>query len=229
MFESPILNLTMELLLGFVGLLIAVKIIGKRQVHQVSPFDFVSAVVLGELLGNAIYNDETNIFHIFYALALWTALLFLIEKISQKSSKFRVLVEGTPKLIIKKGMIDYDVLKKERLDFYELLSLLRDKDAFSVREVEYAIIEPSGIVTVIKKPSYSTVTKRDLNAKLEAVSLTLPLILEGQIQEENLKATGHNQNWLVKSIKEENIKSIKNVLYAEWSKEDGFFIQKKKD
>jgi len=228
MFESSILNLTLELLLGFIGLLIAVKIIGKRQVNQLSPFDFISAVVLGELLGNALYSDETTLFHIFYALAVWTFLLAIIEKIVQKSSKFRNLVEGTPKLIIKNGLIDYDVLKKEKLDFIELLTQLRDKDTFSIREVKYAIIEPSGIITVLKKAEYNNVVKRDLHIDSVSSSLSIPIILEGKIQANNLKATGNDENWLMTNLNEKNINGIESVVYAEWSEEEGFYIQESK-
>ena len=227
MFESTYANLTLELFLGFIGLLIAVKIIGKRQVQQVSPFDFVSAVVLGELLGNAIYNDETTIFHIFYALSVWTLLLIFIEKVVQKSRKARSIIEGSPKFIIKKGIIDYDVLKKEKLDFDELISLLRGRDVFSIREVEYAIVEPNGIMTVIKKPPFETATRNDLNISLKPSSFSLPIIMDGEIEAKNLKATGHDKEWLVKKLKQNNVKKIAYVMYAEWNQTDGIYIQEK--
>lgn len=226
MIDSAIFNLTIELFFGFIGLLIAVKIIGKRQVHQVSPFDFVSAVVLGELLGNAIYSKDTTIFHIIYALALWTLLLFLIEKITQKSIKFRTIVEGTPKLVIKNGLIDYDVLKKEKLSFDELLSELRHRGAFSIREVKYAIMEPSGIITVIKKSAYTQSINSQQNAKHISSSLSLPLIMEGQILTNNLTALGHDEKWLIDIIKNQNIQSLNDILYAEFSEKEGFYYQK---
>lgn len=227
MFDSVFFHLTIELLFGFVGLLIAVKIIGKRQVQQVSPFDFVSAVVLGELLGNAIYNKETTVFHIFYGITVWTLLLLLIEKIVQKSRKARKIIEGSPKLVIKNGLIDYQVLKKEKLDFQELASLLRGNGAFSIREIEYAIIEPNGIITVIKKPPYDSVTKSDLNLSAGPPRFTLPLIIEGKIDSNNLSVTGNDENWLKQGLEQQGIESIEDVLYAEWNQVEGLYIQKK--
>jgi uncharacterized membrane protein YcaP (DUF421 family) len=223
--DSVFFHLTIELLLGFIGLLIAVKIIGKRQVQQVSPFDFVSAVVLGELLGNAIYNMETNIFHVIYGIGVWTLLLVLIEKIVQKSYKARRLIDGTPKLVIKKGQIDYQVLKKEKLDLQELTSLLRGQNTFSIREVEYAIIEPSGVITVIKKPEYQNVIKSDLSIAAPPAQVTLPLILDGKVDYNNLRASGRDENWLKKSLKKQNINSIADVVYAEWNQNNGFYAQ----
>ena len=226
MFDSVFFHLTVELLFGFIGLLIAVKIIGKRQVQQVSPFDFVSAVVLGELLGNAIYNMETTIFHVFYGIAVWTLLLLLIEKIVQKSRKARKIIEGSPKLVIKNGLIDYQVLKREKLDFEELTSLLRGRNAFSIREIEYAIIEPNGIITVIKKPAYDNVNKSDLNINTRPPQITLPLILEGKIDFNNLLVTGNDENWLKQGLQQQNIDRIEDVLYAEWNQNEGLYVQK---
>jgi len=224
-FDSVFFHLTIELLLGFIGLLIAVKIIGKRQVRQISPFDFVSAVVLGELLGNAIYNMETNILHVLYGLAVWTVLLVLIEKIVQKSTKARMVIEGSPKLVIKNGQIDYQVLKKEKLDFLELTSLLRGQNTFSIREIEYAIIEPNGVITVIKKPEYQSVVKGDLNIPAPPAQVTLPLIMDGKVEYNNLRATGNDENWLRQSLKQLSIGSFEDVLYAEWNPNDGLYAQ----
>ncbi len=225
--DSVYFQLTLELFFGFIGLLIAVKIIGKRQVQQISPFDFISAIVLGELLGNAIYSTETTVFHILYAIAVWTVLLFAIEKLVQKSRKARLIIEGSPKLIIKNGLIDYQVLKKEKLDFYELFSLLRNKGAFSVRQIEYAILEPNGVITVIKKPPFDTVSKGDLAVEAPPAVLNLPLIVEGKIESKNLDATGYDTYWLTQSLNQQNISRIDDVLYAEWNPQDGLYVQKR--
>ncbi|NLT98973.1 MAG: DUF421 domain-containing protein [Christensenellaceae bacterium] len=225
MFDSVFFHLTIELLFGFIGLLIAVKIIGKRQVRQISPFDFVSAVVLGELLGNAIYNMETNILHILYGLAVWTVLLVLIEKIVQKSTKARMMIEGSPKLVIKNGQVDYQVLKKEKLDLLELTSLLRGQNTFSIREIEYAIIEPNGVITVIKKPEYQSVVKSDMNIAAPPARITLPLILDGKVDYNNLQAAEKDVKWLEKNLKKQNISRIEDVIYAEWNQNDGFYAQ----
>jgi uncharacterized membrane protein YcaP (DUF421 family) len=224
-----ILHLTIELIFGFIALLLAVKIIGRRHVQQISPFDFISAIVMGELLGNAIYSDETTIFYIIYAIAVWALLLYIIEKLTQKSHKFRNVIEGSPILIIKKGMIDFNVLKKEKLDFTELLSLLRNKGIFSVREVEYAIVEPSGIITVIKKAPYDSVNKSDLGLQPPPSSINLPVVLDGKIDFNNLKVLGFDEEWLSQRLLEQNITSVSNVMYAEWTPSEGLYVQQRND
>ncbi len=224
---TSLLDLSIELFFGFIALLLAVKIIGRRHVQQVSPFDFISAIVMGELLGNAIY-DGTTIWHVLYAIGLWALLLYVIERITQKSCRFRNIIEGSPVLLIKKGIIDFDVLKREKLDFTELLSLLRNKDVFSVREVEYAIIEPSGVITVIKKTPYHSVSKSDLRIAGPASPLNLAVILDGKIDRDNLNQLGYDENWLKDMLLKQHIYSFEDVLYAEWDDINGLFVQQRK-
>lgn len=226
MLDSLYLSITLELTVGLIGLLISVKIIGKRQVQQITSFDFISAILLGELLGNAVFDDEATTFHVLYAIAIWTLLLYLIEKITQKNRKARGIIEGTPRFIIRKGLVDYNVLKKENLDFTELLSMLRMNNAFSIRHIDYAIIEPTGDITIIKKSDYEQVTRSDLNLKSQPSPLNLPLIIDGEIDYGNLRALGHNKKWLDHNLEYLNVKNIKDVVYAEWNIIDGFHIQR---
>jgi len=107
MIDSIYLQITVELFFGFVGLLISVRIVGNRQVQQITPFDFVSAIVLGELLGNGVYDGDVTIVEMLYGIGLWTLLLITVEKITQKSQKIRNVIQGTPKLIIVDGIIQY--------------------------------------------------------------------------------------------------------------------------
>lgn len=216
MFDSIYFHISIELLGGFISLLISIKIIGKRQMSQISPFDFISAIVLGELLGNAIYDDNVTLYQIIFASLLWTFLLFITEKITQKLNFSRKLVQSAPTFIIYEGKFDYEQLKKERLDFPEVLALLRNKDVFSIQDVDYCIFESSGNITVIKNTSSNPV-------------LTLPIILEGKIVRDNLKYTMHDEKWVFNKLHNLKIKNIKDILYAEWNEKDEIFIQKYND
>ncbi len=227
MLDSIYFHLTIKLVLGFAAMLVSVKIIGKRQFQQVSPFDFISAIVFGEFMGNAIYDNEISVLHILYSIAVWTLLIYIVEKLSQKSFGFRRVVEGSPVLIINKGQIDYQVMKKERLDFVELLSLLRDRGAYAVGEIEYAILEHNGMISIIKKPQYDQVTKGDLKVDAQPAELPLPLIIEGKVLHKNLQKTGHDENWLMNELSLSKVQHLQEVLYAEWGAAIGLHVQKK--
>lgn len=227
MFTSVYFQLTIEMFFGFIGLLIAVKIIGKRQFQQISPFDFISAIVLGEFLGNAIYDNEITILHVLYAISIWTLLVYAVEKVVLKSRRFRRAVEGSPVLLIDRGKIDYQIMKKEKLDFVELLSLIRDRGTYSISEIEYAILEHNGLITLIKKAPFDQVTKGDLNIESKPVHLPLPLIVEGEVLTSNLAKTEHDQDWLRNELRQKRIDDMHDVLYAEWSPASGLYVQHK--
>lgn len=200
MFKSSLLQLTTELIFGFLALFAITKFIGKSQMEQITPFNFVSAIVLGELLGNAIYDDNVKIWTILFAIALWGSLIVLVELVTQRFRKTRKVLEGEPAIIIRDGQIDYKVIKKEKLDVNELLSLLRQNNAFSVREIEFAILEQSGNVSVLKKASYNGPTIKDLNLPDKVVYLPVTLILDGEVLKDNLKAVGYDENWLLGQV-----------------------------
>lgn len=219
-----ILSLTIELIIGFFALLIITKVLGKKQINQITPFDFISALVLGELLGNAIYDEKINIVFILYAMVLWACLMYIVEILTQKFKGTRAFFEGKPTILIRKGQIDYRELKKERLDINELLSMLRQKDIFSVREVEYAILEPGGLISVLKKSKYESPTRQDLNLIEKPVYLSVTLIADGEILWENLEESGYDEKWLKNQIKMQGVDKIKDVFYAEWKEDEGIYV-----
>lgn len=227
MFDHFLFQITIELVLGFLALLIGVKIIGKRQIEQITPFDFVTAIVLGEILGNAIFDDNANVLHIAYAALVWSLISYIIEVITQKSRKMRNIINGKPSIIIKDGKIDYQLLKKEKIDFDELLSALRQRDVFSVREVANAFLEPSGTITVMKKSKYETPNKSDLNVDVEPNNINLALIQDGEVIKENLKILEKDETWLMNKLVKHGINTVEELIYAEWNQQEDLFFQKK--
>lgn len=219
-------HLSVELIVGFFALLFITKVLGKTQITQLTPFDFVSALVLGELIGNAIYNKEIGIKYILYAIFLWGSFIYLIEFITQIFKKSRSILEGNPAIVIRNGKIDREQLKKNKLDINQLQHLLRDKDVFSIREVEYAILEANGTVNVLRKPQYEKPTNKDLNINFKNVFLPISLIIDGEVLWDNLKQAGYDEQWLLQQLNDHSIKSVKEVLFAEWTEGESIFINK---
>lgn len=224
MLEEPIVQLTVELIAGFFALFAVTKFIRKTQINEITPFDFISAIVLGELLGNAIYDEKIKIWSVIYAVFIWGTLIYIIEWITQRFRRTRKFLEGDPAIIIRDGKINYEVIKKEKLDINELLSILRQKDAFSIREIEFAILEQSGNISVLKKSKYETPIREDFNLKDKPTYLAITLILDGEVLHDNLKAIGLEEKWLMEQVHMYGIKSIKDVFYADWKEDEGIHM-----
>ncbi|KMK76147.1 DUF421 domain-containing protein [Alkalihalobacillus pseudalcaliphilus] len=219
-------SLTVELLIGFFALLALTKFLGKNQITQLTPFDFISALVLGELVGNAIYDPEIGLHYVLYAICFWGALIFFIEMITQKIRESRALLEGKPSLIIVNGKIQYEELKKNKLDLNQLQHLLREKDVFSIREVQNGILETNGTLSVMKKFNYNTPKNEDLRIPAKSSHLPIALIMDGEIIYESLNFLNRKESWLMDELLRRGIAGPTAVLYADWIENEGFEIQK---
>lgn len=221
------LEITITLVVGLSALIFSINILGKIQLSQATPFHFISALVLGELLGNAVYDDEIGILQILYTIGVWTLLMLLIEIITQKFRKTRRLFEGTPSIVIKKGQIDFKELKKNRMDLNELLGLMREKDVFSLHEIHYAILESNGTLSILKKSEYENTKNKSFSINEKNPSIPLTLVSDGEILTENLEIIRKDSNWLYRELRHHGIMDIKEVFYAEWHETDGLYVSKK--
>lgn len=219
------LQIFLELFFGFIALFLLTKLLGKTQINQITPFDFISALILGELVGNALYDKETHIGQMLFSIVLWTSLIYLMEIITQKKKRFRKFLEGEPSIVIRKGKIDYQVLKKNNLDINQLQHLLRSKGVFSIQECEYAILETNGTVSVLKKAPYDYVTVKDLNLTPNPIYLPVTLISDGEVEIDNLRMIQWDMKKLMKEISKHGVKSPKDVLYAEWREGEPLLVQ----
>lgn len=209
---------------GFFALFLLTKLLGKTQISQLTAFDFISAVILGELVGNALFDKDTGIAKMAFVIALWGVLLYSVEMVVQKFKGSRFILEGKPSLVIHKGAIIREEMKKNKIDVSELQHLLRAKDVFSIQEVEYAILETNGHVSVMKKPEYQTPNKKDLNVYPEEAFLPFTLISDGEIIEDNVKEAGLSKDWLHKEIKKQNYNNVEDVFYAEYTEGKKLFV-----
>ncbi|RBW71318.1 DUF421 domain-containing protein [Bacillus taeanensis] len=220
------LGATTELVIGFLALLVMTKVLGKTQITQITPFDFISALILGELVGNGIYDKEVSVLIILYAIVLWGSMIYIVEMITQKFRGARAALEGKPSIVIRNGKVDREQLKNNKLDINQMQHLLRQKDIFSVREVEYAILETDGTISVLRKSKYENPTNEDLKIAEKPVYLPVTLISDGEIDYENLQKAGFNDTWLHKKLKEHKIDHPEEVLYAEWKEDEGLYLTK---
>ena len=200
------------------------KLLGKTQISQLTAFDFISAIILGELVGNALFDDKAGILEIAYLLFLWGGLLYLTEWITQRFKGSRALLEGSPEIVIRNGKLIRDVMKKNKLDVNQLQHLLREKDVFSIREVEYAILETNGAISVLKRSDYQTPTRKDMKLAPKPANLSVTIINDGEIIYDNLEEKNLTEEWLLEELKVQGYDQVKDVFYAEYMKDEELFL-----
>lgn len=217
------LRIASEALIGFGALFLLTKILGKTQINQITAFDFISAIVLGELVGNALYDPEVGIPQILFAVTLWGLLIFSIDFTTLKIRSSRKLLEGTPSILIRNGSLQRNELKKNKLDLSQMLQLLRNKNVFSLSEVEYAIYEPSGTINVMKKHDYQQPDNQSLNLPKKEVHLPITVVADGELLKANIKEIEWDEKDVIMEITRQG-HQLEDIMYGEWEKEKGLFL-----
>jgi len=182
------------------------------------------------MVSEMIMQKDVRIIDAMIAMNLWCGLVIAVELISLKSAKTRVLLDGEPAIVIKKGHIDERSLKKHRLNMDDLAMQLRLHEIFSITDVDYAILEPNGALTVMKKQEKAAVTREDMQIAPKIIKAGLPseIIVDGKIVEKNLRELGYDRLQLDGELRKQNITDIKNVLYAELQQDGSLHIQTRK-
>jgi uncharacterized membrane protein YcaP (DUF421 family) len=219
------LSIVTALAVGVVGVLIITRFLGKKQLSQVTPIDFVYVLILGGIVDQAMYDPDIQVQHIAFTFAVWGSMIWGVETLAQRSDKFRTLIKGGKHVLIKEGVVNPKNLRRNKLEVEQLRTLLRMQGVFSIREVKYAILETSGMLSVLEKGGEAPLTKRDYFDEFEENVPTYLLIEDGSIHEKELKALGRDKDWLKTALQKEGCR-LKDIYIGEWSEKDGFFIQK---
>lgn len=217
-------SIILKLVIGFAGLWAITRLLGKKEIAQLTPFDFVSSLVLSEIVGNTIYDDEINISHLLLAFGVWAVLSYLFEFLTYRVKRLRGPLDGRPSVLIRNGIVDRKEMEHNKLDFEQLRLLLRMQNVFSLREVAFAVYETNGSLTVLKKSAYESLERKDFNLPDEAVGLPVGLIEDGEIQHHELSRCGKDPQWLLEELHKNGYSRPEEVMYAEWTPENGLHL-----
>ncbi|MBG9790769.1 MULTISPECIES: YetF domain-containing protein [Brevibacillus] len=213
---------------SFLTLLLLTRILGKKQLSHLTFFNYVTGITIGSMAASSAFDKHINFIEAIFSLIMWSLLTILVEYISLKSNKARVILDGQPTILIKKGKIMADALARVRMNMDDLSMLLREEHVFTIKDVAYAILEPNGRLSVMKTKGATSVTREDLKInKAEVTIFPSELIVDGQIVEKNLKEFNLNKKWLLQELDKQGITSLKDVFFAELQEDGSVIIDKK--
>lgn len=193
-------------------ILVIFRLMGKREIGELSVLDLVVFIMIGEMAVIAIEQHKDPILHTIVPMVVMLLIQIAMAYGSLKSQKFRNLVDGKPSIIIQHGKIDEKEMRKHRYNFDDLLMQLRQKDIHNIADVEFAILETSGALSVFKKEN---------NQKKSTSSFTIPLIVEGKILQQGLKQTNQTESWLRTELLNRGHGDIENIFFCSY--QDGKF------
>lgn len=190
------------------------KILGKRQVSQLSLFEYITGITIGSLAGYVSLDMEANWYLGVISMVVWVAVSILIEFITIKSKLARDLIDGKSTVLIKNGKIMEENLKKEKLTTDELLEQLRRKNAFKIADVEFAVMEPSGDINVLLTNENQPLTPKQLGIKVAPEREPQAVIIDGKFLAEPLATMGFSRQWLNTELEKLGV-TMENVFLGQ--------------
>jgi len=197
----------------YILVVISYKIMGKREVGELSIFDFIISMLISQLIAISIENYRESIWFVIIPLVTLVSFQLIIAKISLKNNNFRDIIDGKESVIISKGKLNFNEMIKQRYNLNDLLLQLREKQIRSIEEVDYAILENNGKLSIF--------TKDDKDKKV----FPLPIVLDSIIQEDNLIYINKTKKWVLDVLKKKKI-NISDVFYAFYKNNQIYIIKK---
>ena len=217
---------TWQTSLIFFSLLVLTRLLGKTQVGQLTFYEYISGITIGSIAATVVSSDPDKVWSHFYDLLLFVALTYLISLVTMHSRPLRKLIEGSPTIVIQNGLILEENMGKLRYDLDELRGQLRQQGVFDPSEIQYAILETNGDLSVIKKSDYQPITRSDLNIHTPDPIFPIELIMDGKIIKRNLELKNLSTSWLKQQLAAQNITDESEVTYAGIDSKGQFFINR---
>jgi len=208
---SDLLIIILRTLFLYWLILVVLRLMGKREVGELSIFDLVVFLLITEVAAFALDDPKSNLIHAIVPMIILLIIQICVSYFSLKSKKFRDVMEGKPSIIMKDGIIVEKEMRKQRYNLDDLLQQLREQQIGSIQTVSYAFLEPSGNLSVFKK---------------EEEQYVFPLIIDGDIQNGHLERIGKNVKWLKEELEKLSIVDEKKIFYCSYENEE-LYIQLK--
>ncbi len=228
MFEyNDIWQLAIKSIVAVLVLFLLTRLMGKKQISQLTFFDYIVGITIGSIAGQFAISNTIPYLNGIVSLTIWAMVPILISYVSLKSLGARKILDGASTILVQNGKIIEDNIRKTKLNMNDIFEELRVKGAFNVADVEFAILETNGKVSVQLKSQKQPVTPSDLSIPTQYKGLSANLILDGEIRYENLKLVELDETWLMNELKKAKVTSPSEVLLASLDTMGQLHIDKK--
>ena len=208
------INIAGRTIVVIIILFFLTKLLGKKQISQLSLFDYIIGITIGSIAADISLDLEKNFIAGLLCIVIFVLVSYLISILTMKSIKARRFFTGVPTVLVEKGKIIESGLKKCKLDINELLAEARINGYFDLEEIDYALMEINGNISFLPREKEKPVTKKDMKIKCDKSGLTVNGIIDGKYMENNMKAIGKDKEWLEHEIKVQGYEDYDNILLA---------------
>ncbi|TCT19976.1 uncharacterized membrane protein YcaP (DUF421 family) [Melghiribacillus thermohalophilus] len=213
----------------FFILFILARILGKKQISQLTFFDYVTGIAIGSMAASVAIRQDQSFLYGFIGLSVFTGLSLLFSFLSLKSLTMRDLIEGNPTVLVQNGEVLEDNLKKVRLTHADLMMGLRRQNVFKLSDVETAILETNGRISVMKKSQNQPLTPKDIGLSVLEESSPSLVIVDGHVLEKRLSYLGYTKEWLKGEVMKQGASEFEDVFLAQIDSQGNVYVDLRKD
>ena len=221
---AEIMNTTYRALISLVTLFLVTKLIGKKQVSQLSLFDYVIGISIGNFAAEMTTNLDSNEVNGIVAVIIFGLIAYIVSYVTMKSLRLRRFFSGTPTTLIQNGNFITKNMKKVRFDINDLLEVCRSNGYFNVNEIEFALMEANGQISFLPKVDYKPVSIKDMKLKIKQDSLVANVVIDGKMIPKNLKNMSKDEKWLNHELSIQGYKTKENILLATLDTNDKLIV-----
>ena len=214
-----VFKVVLTALLSVAALFIITKIMGHKQVSQLDFFDYVCGITIGSI-GAEMATELEEPYKPLIALCVYGLVSLLLNLLAHKLPKTRKYINGTPTILMNEGKIYRQNLKKSKIDLSEFMLLCREQGYFDLDEIQLAVFEHNGKLSILPKAAKRPATPTDLKITTKATHIGIEIIMDGRVMGENLSRLGRNEAWLDIQLKSQGYKSAKEILLAVYTPEE---------
>lgn len=222
------LEVLFRTVVAYTGLLVLTRFTGRREINQLTFPDFTSALAVGTVAANLSFGTHRAVTVLLFCLVVWIALTVFLDLAALKNRRVRVVLEGGPTVVVHNGKLLEDRMGKLRYSVDDLMSQMREKGVFHLSEVEFAVIEPSGRLSILKKGPHRPVTPADLSIPTQYQGIGVTVIGDGQIRDRNLEVAGLTRAWLLGELERRGL-TLDKVVLAQLDSAGHLYIDLRKD
>lgn len=226
---AEIAEVMLRTLGAFLAILILTRFLNKEQVGQLTFYEYVTGITIGSMAGTIAIDTEVKFLPDLLGLVLWCFLTYMMGYLALVSRPARKLLEGQPTIVVHNGKILEENMAKLRYNVDDLLMQLRNKNAFNLHDVEFAVLEPNGQLSVLLKSQKRPITPEDLGLPTQYEGMSWDLISDGEILKDNLQKINLSEQWLRDELGKQGIFDLREVLYASIDSKGNLYVDKKKD
>lgn len=227
--ENWVLEIFLRGTSAFLAVILITRVVGKSQMGQLTVTDFVNGIVVGSLAAAMIVDLRTPALYYVFSLILIAALTIGVECLTLRNRIIRKIFEDEPTIVIHNGKVLEDKMARMRYHMDDLMMLLREKNVFNIADVEFAVAEPNGELSVLLKSQKRPVTPEDLQIPTRYEGMSTELVMDGVVIKQNLVQNGLTEEWLFGELEKRGITKIENVTLATLDTQGNLYVDLRRD